>query len=196
MLTHYLIVYLPLATTIVANSSLFYKNIWQMTKITSPLSTMPFRDSYIIVVIENLRTKLGCTRRDYGRFPWHCRGIAISSLYMAGGGYILLSCCIHNSNGHDGEDIIKERGMVQSEALVNLHKRQARTRCIQGKIQGDREKLRAIWYFLPLVVYSCYILHNILFADKDGTVYWILINCHFSPINDNNFSPRKCKNIF
>ena len=45
--------------------------------------------------------------------------------------------------------------------------------------------------FLPTVVHSCCVLHNILLASKDRTLDQILADCHLPPIDDNNSSPRE-----
>jgi hypothetical protein len=40
--------------------------------------------------------------------------------------------------------------------------------------------------FLPTVVHTCCVLHNILLASKDRTLDQILIDCHLPPIDYND----------
>ena len=44
--------------------------------------------------------------------------------------------------------------------------------------------------FLPTVVHSCCILHNILLASKDRTLDQILVDCHLPPMDDNDVHRR------
>ena len=44
--------------------------------------------------------------------------------------------------------------------------------------------------FLPTVVHSCCVLHNILFASKDRTLDQILADCNFSPMDDTDMHRR------
>ena len=44
--------------------------------------------------------------------------------------------------------------------------------------------------FLPTVVHSCCVLHNILLASKDRTLDQILVNCNLPPMDDNDM-PRR-----
>ena len=43
--------------------------------------------------------------------------------------------------------------------------------------------------FLPMVVHSCCILHNILLASKDRTLDQILVDCHLLAMDDNESLP-------
>ena len=47
--------------------------------------------------------------------------------------------------------------------------------------------------FLPTVVHSYCVLHNILLASKDRTLDQILVDCHLLPMDDNNL-PRNDDN--
>lgn len=44
--------------------------------------------------------------------------------------------------------------------------------------------------FLPTIVHSCCVLHNILLASKDRTLDQILVDCHLPPMDDNSL-PRR-----
>ena len=50
--------------------------------------------------------------------------------------------------------------------------------------------------FLPTVVHSCCILHNILLASNDRTLDQILVDCHLPPMDDNESSPRDEEEAF
>ena len=44
--------------------------------------------------------------------------------------------------------------------------------------------------FLPTVVHSCCILHNILLASKDRTLDQILVDCQLAPMDDHDPAQR------
>lgn len=50
--------------------------------------------------------------------------------------------------------------------------------------------------FIPTVVHSCCVLHNILLASKDRTLDQILIDCHLPPIDDNESHHRDEDDVF
>ena len=50
--------------------------------------------------------------------------------------------------------------------------------------------------FLPTVVHTCCVLHNILLASKDRTLDQILADCHLPPINVNDTSRTEDDNVF
>ena len=50
--------------------------------------------------------------------------------------------------------------------------------------------------FLPTVVHSCCVLHNILLASKDRTLDQILAECDLPPMDDNSSSPRDTEDVF
>ena len=49
--------------------------------------------------------------------------------------------------------------------------------------------------FLPTVVHSCCVLHNILLASKDRTLDQILLECHLPPMDDIDHTQRD-KDVF
>ena len=50
--------------------------------------------------------------------------------------------------------------------------------------------------FLPTVVHSCCVLHNILLASKDRTLDQILIDCHLPPMDDMELGHRDEDDVF
>ena len=50
--------------------------------------------------------------------------------------------------------------------------------------------------FLPTVVHSCCVLHNILLASKDRTLDQILVDCHLPPMDDNDAARRDADEVF
>ena len=50
--------------------------------------------------------------------------------------------------------------------------------------------------FLPTVVHSCCILHNILLASKDRTLDEILLDCHLPPMDYNDTTRRDEDDMF
>ena len=50
--------------------------------------------------------------------------------------------------------------------------------------------------FLPTVVHSCCVLHNILLASKDRSLDQILIDCNLPPMDDNELSHRGEDDVF
>ena len=50
--------------------------------------------------------------------------------------------------------------------------------------------------FLPTVVHTCCVLHNILLASKDRTLDQILMDCHLPPMDDINDSQRAEDEVF
>ena len=50
--------------------------------------------------------------------------------------------------------------------------------------------------FLPTVVHSCCVLHNILLASKDHTLDQILADCNLPPMDDNYTSSRDAADAF
>ena len=50
--------------------------------------------------------------------------------------------------------------------------------------------------FLPTVVHSCCVLHNILLASKDRTLDQILIECNLPPMDNNELSHREEDDVF
>ena len=50
--------------------------------------------------------------------------------------------------------------------------------------------------FLPIVVHTCCVLHNILLASKDRTLDQILEDCHLPPMDAEDLPPRDDDDIF
>ena len=50
--------------------------------------------------------------------------------------------------------------------------------------------------FLPTVVHSCCVLHNILLASKNRTLDQILANCNLPPMDYNYSSPPYTEDVF
>ena len=50
--------------------------------------------------------------------------------------------------------------------------------------------------FLPTIVHSCCVLHNILLASNDRTLDQILAECDLPPMDDNSSSPRDTDDVF
>ena len=124
-------------------------------------------------------------------------GLPFPPYIVADRGYPLLSWCITPFKmGPMGNPLSRE------EAWFNRKHSSTRMSVERGfdilkarfKEIGTKSSLKL--NFLPTVVHSCCVLHNILLASKDRTLDQILIDCHLPPMDDNELSHRDEDDVF
>ena len=124
-------------------------------------------------------------------------GLAFPPYLVADMGYPLLSWCITPFKmGPMGSPLSSE------EAWFNRKHSSTRISVERGfgilkarfKEIGTKTSLKL--NFLPTVVHSCCILHNILLASKDRTLDQILLDCHLPPMDDNNLPHTSEKDVW
>ena len=124
-------------------------------------------------------------------------GLPFPPYIVADRGYPLLSWCITPfKKGPMGVALTRE------EAWFNRKHSSTRMSVERGfgilkarfKEIGTKSSLKLD--FLPTVVHTCCVLHNILLASKDRTLDQILIDCHLPPMDDNESTHRDEEDTF
>ena len=124
-------------------------------------------------------------------------GLAFPPYIVADRGYPLLSWCITPFKmGPMGMPLARE------EAWFNRKHSSTRMSVERGfgilkarfKEIGTKSSLKLD--FLPVVVHTCCVLHNILLASKDRTLDQILVDCNLPPMDDPNDTRRHMEEEF
>ena len=124
-------------------------------------------------------------------------GLSFPPYIVADRGYPLLSWCITPfKKGPMGVPLTME------EAWFNRKHSSTRMSVERGfgilkarfKEIGTKSSLKL--NFLPTVVHTCCVLHNILLASKDRTLDQILIECHLPPMDYNDTTRREEEEAF
>lgn len=124
-------------------------------------------------------------------------GLPFPPYIVADRGYPLLSWCITPfKKGPMGLPLSKE------EAWFNRKHSSTRMSVERGfgilkarfKEIGTKSSLKLD--FLPTVVHSCCVLHNILLASKDRTLDQILVDCQLPAVDDNDQARREEEEVF
>ena len=121
---------------------------------------------------------------------WHA-SLPFPPYIVADRGYPLLSWCITPyKTGPMGTPLTNEEvwfNRKHSSTRMSVERRfgilKARFKEIGGKTSLKLD-------FVPTIVHTCCVLHNILLASKDRTLDQILEECHLPPIDEDN-SPRR-----
>ena len=111
---------------------------------------------------------------------------------VADRGYLLLSSCITPYKmGPMGTPLTHEEvwfNRKHSSTRMSVERSfgilKARLKEIGGKSSLELD-------FMPTVVHSCCVLHNIMLASKDRTLDQILAECHLSPLDVDDMSRRE-----
>ena len=110
---------------------------------------------------------------------------------LADRGYPLLSWCITPFKmGPMGVPLSKEELWFNKKHSSTRMSVERAFGILKARFKEIGTKSSLKLEFLPTVVHSCCILHNILLASKDRTLDQILSDCHLPPMDDNESSPR------
>ena len=106
---------------------------------------------------------------------------------VADRGYPLLSWCItHFKRGPMGNPLTREELWFNRKHSSTRMSVERGFGILKARFKEIDMKTSLKLDFLPTVVHSCCILHNILLASKDRTLDQILIDCHLPPMDDND----------
>ena len=114
-------------------------------------------------------------------------GLSFPPYIVADRGYPLLSWCITPfKRGPMGNPLTREELWFNRKHSSTRMSVERGFGILKARFKEIGTKSALKLDFLPTVVHSCCILHNILLASKDRTLDQILIDCHLPPMDDND----------
>ena len=124
-------------------------------------------------------------------------GLPFPSYIVADRGYPLLSWCITPFKmGPMGLPLSREEVWFNCKHSSTRMSVERGFGILKAGFQEIGTKSSLKLDFLPTVVHSCCVLHNILLASKDRTLDQILIDCHLPPMDDMELAHRDGDDVF
>ena len=124
-------------------------------------------------------------------------GLPFPPYIVADRGYPLLSGCITPFKmGPTGVPLSREELWFNKKHSSTRMSVERAFGILKARFKEIGTKSSLKLEFLPTVVHSCCVLHNILLASKDRTLDQILADCHLPPMDDNESSPRDEEEAF
>ena len=124
-------------------------------------------------------------------------GLPFPPYIVADRGYPLLSWCITPFKmGPTGVPLSREELWFNKKHSSTRMSVERAFGILKARFKEIGTKSSLKLEFLPTVVHSCCVLHNILLASKDRTLDQILADCHLPPMDDNESSPRDEEETF
>ena len=124
-------------------------------------------------------------------------GLSFPPYIVADRGYPLLSWCITPfKKGPMGVPLSREELWFNRKHSSTRMSVERAFGILKARFKEIGTKSSLKLDFLPTVVHSCCVLHNILLASKDRTLDQILADCDLPPMDDNSAHPRDAEEGF
>ena len=124
-------------------------------------------------------------------------GLSFPPYIVADRGYPLLSWCITPFKmGPMGVPLSREETWFNRKHSSTRMSVERGFGILKARFKEIGTKSSLKLDFLPTVVHSCCVLHNILLANKDRTLDQILAECNLPPMDDYNNTRREEEDVF
>ena len=124
-------------------------------------------------------------------------GLPFPSYIVADRGYPLLSWCITPFKvGPMGVPLLREELWFNRKHYSTRMSVERAFGILKARFKEIGNKSSLKLDFLPTVVHTCCVLHNILLASKDRILDQILVDCNLPPMDDTYSSPRNAEDVF
>ena len=124
-------------------------------------------------------------------------GLPFPPYIVADRGFPLLSWCITPfKRGPLGSPLSREEVWFNHKHSSTMMSVERAFGILKARFREIGTKSSLKLDFLPTVVHSCCVLHNILLASKDRTLDQILVDCHLPAMDDNNPPHRDEDELF